>query len=450
MPSLINVGCRQLKTIDLWIENNFTILNFIFFALGVFFAVYFFCFWVVHPAWVHSEFPELSLRYLLKSDEDLFSNCFQYVFNQNLGENGFYRPRMFSFLIQYVDTNLAFKLYQDSNLIGIKLPSYALSIVATIVAYIGFWKSLDLKKQWGIGFLGGASLLYYDIYINTSFMVLRGGKFLATASSLICLGLFLRMISQTASRDNRIRSMTIAIALFVLATIDEQVTAVLFLLTVLAFFVSKKEKRFNRAAGTFGIATTLFFSYYFFWGRIIFEYFTPGGLQTKSHPHQLYHAFRLSFDNLFHAIEILFANYVALGFSSLILLMILVFSIIKYFYSKKTTIQETSILIFLIFSPIFITLAMVASHPPIYRIKELWFLFYLHAPVVLLFCAVPYAISIARLKTQRMPIFFAIALIAICVSGVCKLQPRYDFACSENNSIKVNSYCGDVSAFQEK
>ncbi|WP_281763085.1 hypothetical protein [Pseudodesulfovibrio nedwellii] len=448
MLPLINVGCRQLKAIDLWIENNSTILNLIFFALGIFFVVYFFCFWVFHPAWVHTEFPERSLLYLLKSGEDLFSNCIQYVFNQNLGESGFYRPRALSFFIQYLDTNLAFRLYQEANLIGIKLPSYAFSIGATVAAYVWFWKSLDPNNQWGIGLLGGASLLYYDIYINTSFMVLRGGKFLATASCLVCLSLFLRMISQTTTRDTFIKSTAIAIVLFILATIDEQVTAIVFLLSATAFFISKKEKKFNLAAGTFGIANILFFSYYFIWGKILFEHFTPGGLQTKSHPHQLYHAFRLSFDNLFHAIEILFANYVVVGFSGLIFVLVFVFSIIKYFSSKKCTIQDSSILITLILFPILITLAMIASHPPIYRIKSLWFIFYLHAPVALLFCVVPYAISIARFKTQLIQMFFALALIIICASGVYKLQPRYDFACSDNNTLKVNSYCGDVSIFQ--
>lgn len=432
---------------DVWLERHWKTINIFFAAIGVVCISYFFYFWLVSPSWVHSEFPELSLNFLLKPNDNLFADCANYIFNQNLGEHGYYRPRALSFAIQYFETNLSLQLFKKGVFTGIKLPSYAFSILATVAAYIWFWKSLYRNSRLGIAILGGASLLYYDIYINTSFMVLRGGKFLVTAACLICLSIFIRCLWQTSSSKSVVKYTVLSVVMFVLGTLDEQVIAYICLFGVAAAFISWKEKKVNQALWTFGWAIILYFSYYFFWGRLLFEHFTPGGLNPNPHSHQLYHAFRFAFNSWFRGIAILLANYVALGPSSILLGGLLVASLTRYFKSCKKNTRKTVVLLGLLLFPVIVTHAMLASHLKIWEIRELWYIFYLHASVITLFCSIPYAIKIARFKIHFMHSLLAVALIGVCLSGVYKIDSLYEAACSSKNHLLYESYCGDVSAF---
>jgi len=167
--------------------------------MGIGFVAYFFFAWISFPSWVHFEFKFYGPNFLLAPGENFFTDSFGYIFNLALAEDRFYRPRALSFLVQYLDTNLSLQLFKYYPGIGIKLPSYGVSIIATVAAFVWFWRTLFPQHGYGVGLLGGAALLYFSVYTNTSFMVLRGGKFLAAAAAIVCITIFIRQCSQSYS-----------------------------------------------------------------------------------------------------------------------------------------------------------------------------------------------------------------------------------------------------------
>src|SRR5262249_37824837 len=151
--------------------------------------------------------------------------------------------------------------------LGMKLPSYGLSILATVAAFVWLWKTLFPRDRYGIALIGGASLLYTDVYMNTSFMVLRGGKFLLTAVGIVCITLFIRHQQRSFSLPKIAHCIAIAYLLSLLATMDEQIAALVAFIAGVALVVSVLQWRLSESLVIFAMAAAGYLLYLNFVGR---------------------------------------------------------------------------------------------------------------------------------------------------------------------------------------
>jgi hypothetical protein len=282
-------------------------------------------------------------------------------------------------------------------------------------------------------------------------MVLRGGKFLVAAAGIVCITIFIRRHHRDFSLNQLGFCTVISFLLFLLATLDEQIVALIFFIAVTTLIIGLAEKRVRQTTIIFILSAAIYSAYYFFFGRWLFDKFTPGGIMTASHPHQFSDAFKVNPIVVAYAVEMLFANFIALGFSSFIFLGVFLVSLVHIFRQGKATLIQYMILSGLIAFPILLTAVLVASHPPIYDIHELWFTFYLPFPIYVLFFSVLYSVHLADSKTDLAKILMAVAFIVICISGIYKMDILYQASCVVKVSkILHSTTCGvnPIPAFE--
>jgi hypothetical protein len=426
---------------------QFVLLDTTLAVLGLAFTAYFLYAWLFFPSWVHVEFYQTAHGHLLRPGQGFFSNLLEDVFNLNIGEGGLYRPRALSFFIQYLDTNLSFQFYRAYPQLGVKLPSYALSIIATVASFVWFWRSLFPKSGYGVALIGGASLLYYDVYINTSFMALRGGKFLAAATGIFCITIFIRRHQRDFALSRLGLCFGISFLLFLLATLDEQVVALIIAIAVATMIIGLAEKRVSQATVIFALSAVIYCVYYLFIGRWIFDKFTPGGISLSPHYHQFSDVFKVNPVVVFHAAELLLSNFIALGISSALFLGVFVVSFAQAYRQGKCSPTQYMILSGFVAFPLILTSALVASHPPLYTMPELRYLFYLSLPVYIMFIVAPYSVYMADSKTDFPKKALAAAFIVICVSGIHKINILYRMSCGNYYKTHGGTDCGDSSVF---
>lgn len=428
---------------------NHNILDISLVALGLAFTTYFLLAWLFLSSWVHFEFVRTAPAYLLKPGQSFFSNSLEYGFNLKITELGYYRPRFLGFFIQYIDTNLSFLLYKEYPQLGIKLPSYAFSIMTTVASFVWFWRSLFPKGGYGVALIGGASLLYYDVYMNTSFMVLRGGKFLTSAVGIFLMTIFIRYHRRHFQLSSFGSCFTISCVLFLLATMDEQITAVVFFIAFATLILGCIEKSVSQSVVIFVLAAANYCLYFVFWGRWLFAKFTPDGIQINRHPHNFSDALKVNLADVSSAVEMLLSNMIALGISSFIFLSVFVCSLAKIFRQGEDRPYKVLICTAFTLFPILLTSFMVASHPAIYNYKtnQLWSLFYLLFPVHALIATVAYSLHLADFKSDQYKIALAIAFILICTIGVYKMENLYQISCISTSKILDSFTCGENPVF---
>lgn len=416
---------------------------------GLGFIFYFLYFWLFMPSWIHAEFPLTAPGYLLSSEQGFFSNFFDHVFNLQITEHGLYRPRILCFIIQYIDTNLSYQLFKAYPEFGIKLPSYGFAIIATVASFVFFWKTLFKKSGYGIALLGGASLLYFDSFLNTSFMVLRGAKFLIPAVGLFCISIFLRTSQHQFSWKQSFYCTLMACFIFILSTLDEQIVCFVFFAAFCAMLLNLIEKKSNQAFIIFTVSAILYILYYLYLGKFLFATYTPGGIERAHHPHQFKDVFRLNFKAIHFSIQMLGYNLYLLGIALWILAGTLFVSLIHIRHQNLPT-KNKLIALFLFIFPVVLTSILITSHPSIYKIRVLWDIFYLPFPVFVLVLSIIYMVYLADFKSKFASNTLAIIFSIICITGVFKLHSLHKYSC-DVISKKLNHtntlVCGDYSVF---
>jgi len=235
--------------------------------------------------------------------------------------------------------------------------------------------------------------------------------------------------------------------LFLLQTLDEQLIALIAFLATGALLVAVVERKIRPSTVIFPLSALLYVIYHLYMGRWLFEHYTPGGLRTKDHPHDISDVLMLNPKRLVDALQIIFYNYRDLGLASAGLLMITLVGIYQAVVTRHGTVPQYLIYSGLISFPVLLTAVLIASHPPIYDLDILWDLFYLAAPIHIIFCAVPFSLYMARFKTDYWLIIMALIFVSICIYGVESMEERYQVSC-EKTRTSINGYeCGENPIF---
>ena len=342
---------------------------------------------VIHPE-AYGDFP----HYANEKVSDFFINLIPKVFDLTMIEQGLYRPRFLAFVWQYTDTNLMILLDRVYSSWGIKMPLTLAVIPLSIFVWKKIYMDLFHSDKYGVGALFGMSLLFLTSVQTATFLFLRSAKIIVPfiAVAIVHWGI-------TGNREKKRKCTKIdvlhcllksAIA-FVLCTFDEQIIAAFFFVLCISILFSIVDKEVKTTTLISGFGFFLYIIYEKWWGRKLFEYFTP--IEIKKHIHNISMIVTdFSFDYIKKSIEIYFKLLSGNIFGMIGIAVVL--SFIIYFGLKMKTREKILALAIFGFS-IALTLVLLIGLPILYYYDDFILSIYFISPLMLFIYGTMFCIS---------------------------------------------------------
>ena len=407
------------------------------FILGIFLISTSFILWLLTPPWIHCEIYDTAPGFLLTENQSFFGNFLPKVFNLNIVEHGYYRPRIFTFILQYIDINASYRLYKYFPSIGLKFPGYAIAFFSLILSCVYFWHTIFSKRNIGFALIFAAGFLNFEIYLNTSAMVLRSGKLLTPAIGIFLIGFFIRNYKKEFIAHDfltYIKNFALAFLFFILSTVDEQIFALIFFLLLCSLTCNIINKKYCQITNILIATVILYLVYYFFIGVYIFQYYTPG-IINRNHPHKFQDVGNMNIKIFNLSIQILISNLLSLSYALPILFLsfihagYLLIKRNKFIYLFRS--ESTYILIVFLIFPVLLISSMLASHPAIYQNEILWKIFYFPFPVFALFLGLCYQVSLTSRENKVSEYLLICGFAIISLSGIINIDQNYQPYCNK-------------------
>ncbi|MCM1174354.1 MAG: hypothetical protein NC341_04800 [Blautia sp.] len=246
--------------------------------------VYYYFLWphIIHPE-AYSDFAQYANK-----DRGLFlKNLIPKVFDCTMIEHGLYRSRALAFLWQYIDTNLMIVLDRLIPGFGIKMPLTLLIIPASILVWGYVFRKNFTDVSWVWGILFGAVMLFIPNIQTATYLFLRSAKILVPVLGLGIINYGINHLEEdmTIKQYAQIwkENILCILLLFILCTFDEQVIAVCVFLFGISILSMLYRKRIQRLSINMLAVLVMYIVYDKWWGRWLFEYFTPVKLQKHVH-----------------------------------------------------------------------------------------------------------------------------------------------------------------------
>lgn len=347
---------------------------------------------IIHPE-VYEDFP----NYANERIGLLLYNFVPKIFNNDMIEQGLYRPRVLAFIWQYFDTNLMIMIDKIMPGFGIKMPLTLLVIPISMLVWRYVFIKMFRESYAKIGILFGTILLFIPNIQTATYFYLRSAKIIAP---IVVIGILNYGISHLSDeftvrlyKDNWKSNVGCIVLIFILCTLDEQVIAISAFIIALSVLNMLFTKKMQRITVNFIAAIAMYIIYYKWWGRWLFEYFTPG--QLKPHIHNMsmiVEDFKFSF--LIEAAEIYnkillstFNNYIIIG---------MVFGLIIGLWFCIERWEEKLISISIIGFSFALTVALLIGLPILYYYNDMILSIYFICPILIFIYGIIYTISKAK------------------------------------------------------
>ncbi len=378
--------------------------------------------------------PEVTnnlLPWEVKSGDNFIIAMLTRPFDLKLTELGQYRPRYLSFLVQFIDENIFFKLTRMIPLWGNRQIFYIITMILMVLSIFSFIKNIcpKISKWKGLTLLISSSALMFQNYQVATYWRARAGKLLAVPVCIFLITFIIKNLNVNITKNN-IKRLLYSIPIFLLMTLDEQVLAIVILLTGLSFLFSIINKKINLVSLICLLSCLIYISFHVWWGKALFSYFT-GGLQK--HGHTIAGSINgISLKTLKESIEILMSTIPKMIFMSiLVFIVIWIICLIKLITNKEMNkvekLKKITISVFLTVSPIVLLMLMIDSHSAIYTLPCLWKSIYPLISTVILFLSLIYLLGNSEFKTEL--IKYIVILIGMLTSLIYNIS-------------NVNSYYG--------
>jgi len=388
--------------------------------LGIFFQQYFFT-----KPWIHPEVYR-TFHLQIKEGANVFREFIPTLLNLDNFEMGHYRPRILSFLIDYININslpILNKLFPEW---GLRLISNPLLVLALVYVIYRFFLYLFPKSSKGFLLLLSVSPIFF-IHLQSSMgRFYRASRFLQAP---LCLALCLYFLSNhmrfLSFRSSKVedgcswREAIIHIALLFLATLYvEEIVLVCLFFAVGSGIVSLMRKQLSITLITFSVALVLYVLWYLWLGKIVFGAYTPHELKT--HPHGYWKSFsfftssRIMLVINMYFYEILNKNFV------LMWAWLVAFGGALYGLILQKEYKTITCILALMGLSLLSVFADMAGHSAIFSMYELRFSEYLLFPVCLFYVALIWALLKARIKY-----LLGSAVLCLCVYHVVHMDEYY-------------------------
>ena len=362
----------------------------------------------------------------IKSGENVVSNLITRPFNLNITELGQYRPRYLAFFIQCLEENIFLKLVRAVPEFGNRAPFYPVAMVLTVLSIAYFIKIIWKKMPNSFAFFVASFIPLFQNYQITTYLRARSAKLFTVSACVFLLAYCIKKLEEKFELKKAYKAL-IGVLIFPLMTLDEQVLALVAILTFCSILIAIINKKVNLSSVVYLIASGLYATYYLWWGKALFSHFT-GGLTT--HGHTIEGAIStLGIGIFFKVIKLLF-NIVIPKIVFLSGIAFVIFWI--YFFLKikkektKESIKENLIGLGLLAIPIVIMMMLLAGHKAIYDLECLWRSVYTLNTGILLFLSFIYVIGKSETKIENIkPFILTFGLLVALVYNISNLDSYY-------------------------
>ena len=259
------------------IENPVSIpryLNIFFVVLSILLVVLFFIQYFSHTVYVQQE-SYVTFPLQMKAGSEILKQCIPTIFNLDNFEGGMYRPRVLSFLVDYININALPVLNRLFPFWGMRLVLTVLAILLTVVAMYVLLNDFFRTMPVGIKSFLSVFPIYFITFQAFLPFFYRTSKYLVIPLGLFILRYFLKNYEISFTKRGIPKGLLAWILLSLSTLYDEQLLAIIvffFCLSLLYSLISKK-----LYANTVVSASALIF--YLFWyfclGKYLFSIFTP-------------------------------------------------------------------------------------------------------------------------------------------------------------------------------
>lgn len=313
-------------------------------------------------------------------------------------------------------------------------------IPLVVIGVSNIFKTIFPRFQPATRFLIGAVFLFLPNYLATTFLFLRTAKLIAVGVSLLLIGYFLNNDSEETGKSSfsRTSSCIKAFCFSLLCTIDEQVISVILLLLGLFVLLSLMRKTLSYHVIVLLETLSFYLIYHMFWGRKLFEYFTPVELQV--HPHT------------FQGVVLHWNEYVGSGTRMYLealrhltwdseFMLSAVFCFHIFFLIKNPSILNKIISIYFVVSGWVLSIGLVTAHPKLAVLSEQSKGMYWNISVLLFIIGVLYSISSANVQIGQQLHVVESAIVMICLLHMAIIL--YNFEGSAlNHAVRDGAFVG--------
>lgn len=315
---------------------------------------------VLHPEAIYD------ISHFIEGGMHGFKDFIEKSFNLNMIEGSCYRPRLFAFMLQYLDI----KLWMVLNGYGIHIGGrFLLTLLAIPLVLLGanrilrnFFPNMIFEERLFIA----SGLLFVEQYIVASMLFLRSAKVLSPS---VCMFMIGWAIDSYAAKRKYSPAMIViySFILSMVVTIDEQVLFFLLIMTVgcvlesVHLFIRTKRCASQSTLLILVGACLSYIIYYLGWGRLLFAHFT--GTELLEHPHTFYKTIEFFTSYFVQGITTFLGAVAGMCGNSIVLAIFVVIYVMALIlnHNKRNVLWS----LYLMGAMVVLSIGMVAAHPPI-------------------------------------------------------------------------------------
>jgi len=391
---LSNINNINLKIKELWskrislleikIDNNEpiflpAIINVILFLLSCLLVILFFQQYFSFEPMIHPE-TYITFPLQIKTESNVIKQCIPTIFNLDNFEGGAYRPRLMSFLIDYININALPVLNKLFPFWGMRLIFNVISILLSIIAVYLLINNIFKTMPIGLkSFLSVFPIYFVNIQSGMGIFY-RTSKFLVVPLCLFLLHYFLKNFKTSYDTKKYFKLFLPIILMFLCTIYDEQLVLCILYFSFISILLSVIYKQIHNNTIVFTGSLVLYLIWYQIIGRYLFTVFTPHVLTQHIHTYNSFLKILLPW-NLYNCMTL----YFKLVSSNLMLLSPILFLLLVFYLIKK---QKNILIIFIpalvLLLSILLVCANALGHWAIIDLPDMKYSTYL-APALFLF-----------------------------------------------------------------
>ena len=324
------------------ISTSYKVINYIFWGLGIIIVLfYLFMFFYKQPLVNEEVLPDVTnslIPWEVKEGESFIKAILTRPFDLKITEYGQYRPRYLAFLVQFLDENTFLSIVRTFPAWGNRLLFYIIAMFLTVFSTYYFIRSFYKKLPKGVSFFVASTIIIFQNYQVTTYWRARSAKLLALPACIFLLTYALKNLNINFEKKNW-KKLFLAIPVFILMTLDEQVLALVAMILAFAILVSIINKKVNIISPIYFIACILYASFHLWWGKALFLKYT--GSYTP-HGHTIDGAVSgINLLSIWQSIQILSTTIGKVAFLSIwIFVIVFIYSLYRFLKGKISKEKE--------------------------------------------------------------------------------------------------------------
>ena len=239
------------------------------------FFLFFYNFFTTPPIIHYETFTNQTFVKQMRTGTYVITDLIPTIFNKMNFEGGGYRPRVMSFLVDYININALPVLNRIFPFWGMRKILSVIAVPLTILSVYLLLNHFFKTMAVGIKLFFSVVPLFFTFYIQGMSNFYRTSKFLVIPLALFLLYYFLKKLDINCELKKAYKLLPPLFLVFLCTIYDEQLIAVVVYLAFASVFLTVFNKKFFVNTFVFTGAVLSWLSWHFIIGRWLFGIFTP-------------------------------------------------------------------------------------------------------------------------------------------------------------------------------